>query len=47
MENLFQSVLALQKCLFEADIPSIVIGGVAVAAWGEPRAHGRLLFQIE
>jgi len=37
MENLFQSVLALQKLLLDASIPSIVIGGMAVAAWGEPR----------
>ncbi|MFZ2095689.1 MAG: hypothetical protein WAV05_03540 [Anaerolineales bacterium] len=37
MENLLQSILSLQKLLLEAGIPSIVIGGVAVAAWGEPR----------
>jgi hypothetical protein len=37
MQNLFQSILSLQKLLLEADIPSIVIGGMAVAAWGEPR----------
>jgi hypothetical protein len=37
MENLFQSILDLQKLLLKAGIPSIVIGGVAVAAWGEPR----------
>jgi hypothetical protein len=37
MENLFRSIQALQKLLIEADIASIVIGGVAVAAWGEPR----------
>jgi len=37
MENLFQSIRSLQKLLLEAGIPSIVIGGMAVAAWGEPR----------
>jgi hypothetical protein len=37
MEHLYHSVQALQKHLLEAGIPSIVIGGVAVAAWGEPR----------
>ncbi len=37
MENLFRSIQALQKRLSDAGIPSIVIGGVAVAAWGDPR----------
>jgi hypothetical protein len=37
MENLFQSILSIQKLLLEAGIPSIVIGGMAVAAWDEPR----------
>ena len=37
MENLLQSVRALQQRLSDAGIPSIVIGGVAVAVWGEPR----------
>ena len=37
MENLLQSVRALQRRLSDAGIPSIVIGGVAVAVWGEPR----------
>jgi hypothetical protein len=37
MEQLYRSVQALQKHLLDAGIPSIVIGGVAVAAWGEPR----------
>ena len=37
MENLFQSILTAQQYLFDAGIPSIVIGGIAVAAWGEPR----------
>ncbi len=37
MENLVKSIQALQKRLLAADIPSVVIGGVAVATWGEPR----------
>lgn len=37
MENLFQSVVALQDRLREAGILSAVIGGVAVGVWGEPR----------
>jgi len=37
MQNLFQSILSLQQRLLEEGIPSIVIGGIAVAAWGEPR----------
>lgn len=37
METLTQSIRNLQNRLQEADIPSIVIGGVAVAVWGEPR----------
>jgi hypothetical protein len=37
MENLIQSIVALQRRLSNSDIPSIVIGGVAVAAWGDPR----------
>ncbi|HOT90254.1 MAG TPA: hypothetical protein PLJ78_00975 [Anaerolineae bacterium] len=37
MENLLRSLQALQQRLNDADIPSIVIGGVAVAVWGEPR----------
>jgi hypothetical protein len=37
MENLFQSTLMLQKLLLGAEVPSIVIGGMAVAVWGEPR----------
>jgi hypothetical protein len=37
VENLFQSVLALQQRLNEEDILSVVIGGLAVATWGEPR----------
>jgi hypothetical protein len=37
MENLLQSLQALQQRLSDAGIPSIVIGGVAVAIWGEPR----------
>ncbi len=37
MDNLFQSIQVLQRRLSDADISSIVIGGVAVAVWGEPR----------
>ena len=37
MENLFQSVVALQDRLRQAGILSAVIGGVAVGVWGEPR----------
>jgi len=37
MENLFQAIQSIQERLLEDGIPSIVIGGVAVAAWGEPR----------
>ncbi len=37
MEGLLQSIRSLQQLLQEADIPSVVIGGVAVALWGEPR----------
>lgn len=37
MENYFRSIIALQSYLQQNGIASIVIGGVAVAAWGEPR----------
>ncbi|MFQ6101787.1 MAG: hypothetical protein ACE5OS_11225 [Anaerolineae bacterium] len=37
MENLFESLVALQDRLRQAGIPSAVIGGVAVGVWGEPR----------
>ncbi len=37
MDNLFQSIQALQRRLADAGISSVVIGGVAVAVWGEPR----------
>ena len=37
MESPFQSIQYLQRLLNEDGIPSIVIGGVAVGAWGEPR----------
>ncbi len=37
MESYFQSIINLQKYLQQARIASIVIGGVAVASWGEPR----------
>ena len=37
MESLVRSIRRLQQRLHEADIPSMVIGGVAIALWGEPR----------
>jgi hypothetical protein len=37
VDDLLQSTVALQGRLRDAGIPSIVIGGVAVATWGEPR----------
>ncbi|MFQ5858846.1 MAG: hypothetical protein ACE5LU_24870 [Anaerolineae bacterium] len=37
MENLVQSLVALQERLEEAGILSVVIGGIAVTVWGEPR----------
>ena len=37
MENLIRSVADLQQRLEEAGVPSVVIGGLAVSAWGEPR----------
>ncbi len=37
MDNLLQSIVALQRRLNKAGVLSIVIGGVAVATWGEPR----------
>ena len=37
MDNLFQSVVDLQGRLHARGILSAVIGGVAVAVWGEPR----------
>jgi hypothetical protein len=37
MENLVRSVARLQQRLEAAGIPSAVIGGLAVSAWGEPR----------
>ena len=37
MIDLFQSINDLQGRLLREGIPSIIIGGVAVAVWGEPR----------
>jgi len=37
VENLFESLVSLQDRLRRADIPSAVIGGIAVGVWGEPR----------
>jgi len=38
MESLYRAIQTLQKRLGDADILSIVIGGIAVGIWGEPRA---------
>lgn len=35
--NLIESVLRLQQRLDAAGIPSVLIGGLAVSAWGDPR----------
>jgi len=35
--NLFHSIQILQQRLQNEGIPSVIIGGFAVAAWGEPR----------
>jgi hypothetical protein len=43
MESLVRSIRTLQRRLQEADIPSIVIGGVAIALWGEPRVTRDIL----
>ncbi len=37
MDNLYKAIQTLQKRLTEATIPSMVIGGVAVGRWGDPR----------
>jgi len=37
MDNPFRSIYILQKRLQDSGIQSIVIGGVAVGIWGEPR----------
>jgi hypothetical protein len=37
MDNLLLSIQRIQKILNDSSIPSIVIGGIAIAAWGEPR----------
>jgi hypothetical protein len=37
MDTLFRSIQTLQQRLNEAGIPSVVIGGVAVGTWGNPR----------
>lgn len=38
MDGLIASVIQAQNLLEQAGIPSVVIGGLAVAVWGEPRA---------
>ena len=37
MDYLLGSIPEIQRRLLDAGVPSIVIGGVAVATWGEPR----------
>jgi hypothetical protein len=37
VDALFESIIALQTRLNDEGIASIVIGGVAIGAWGEPR----------
>ncbi len=37
MENLITAIVDIQKILDEANIPSALIGGLAVGVWGEPR----------
>jgi hypothetical protein len=37
MDDLLRSIVSLQGRLRDAGISSIVIGGIAVATWGEPR----------
>ncbi len=37
MDVYFQSIVTLQDLLKQAGIASVIIGGIAVAAWGEPR----------
>jgi len=37
VENLLESLVALQDRLRRAGVPSAAIGGVAVGVWGEPR----------
>jgi hypothetical protein len=46
METLVRSIRNLQGHLQDADIPSIVIGGVAVALWGEPRVTRDVDFKV-
>lgn len=37
MQDLITSLMAVQEILTDAGLPSMVIGGVAVTVWGEPR----------
>jgi len=46
VENLFQSVAALQDRLREAGILSAVIGGIAVGVWGEPRVTRDVYLEV-
>ena len=47
MESYLQSIIVLQDRLQQAGIASIVIGGVAVATWGEPRVTRDVDFKIQ
>jgi hypothetical protein len=37
MENLISAILTFQELFEKANLPSAVIGGLAVSVWGEPR----------
>ncbi|HKZ69854.1 MAG TPA: hypothetical protein VJ020_07230 [Anaerolineales bacterium] len=37
MDQLYESVLQIQKQLQTAGIPSVIIGGIAIGVWGDPR----------
>jgi hypothetical protein len=37
MQDLATSLMAVQRILADAGLPSVAIGGVAVTVWGEPR----------
>lgn len=47
MLNLLQSTAKIQKDLHQAGIRSIVIGGLAVAVWGEPRLTADVDLKIQ
>ncbi|MBI4196654.1 MAG: nucleotidyltransferase [Deltaproteobacteria bacterium] len=47
MLNLFQKTAKIQKELHKDGMPSIVIGGLAVAVWGEPRLTADIDLKIQ